>query len=67
MSTENIRPKRRAAGPRYGLTCGYWTNKSSWRDRHILECHFGTDDPEIYNLTSEDYEGQPLHQCGVMP
>lgn len=52
---------------RYGLSCGYWTNVESKINKHILECHFGTDDPEIYVLDAEQYQGEKLHQCGVMP
>jgi hypothetical protein len=51
---------------RYGLTCGFWTDDNSKITKHLLQFHFGTDDPDIYDLAADQWQGEPLHKCGAM-
>lgn len=55
----------RKIGPRYGLSCGYWTNRPGKIDKHIW-AHLSVDpDDPIFDLCEchGDYRGEKLHQC----
>ena len=49
--------------PRYGLTCGYWTNRPSKLDRHVLAHAQAGKADDLYDLTDTQYAGEKLHQC----
>lgn len=54
----------RKRGPRYGLTCGYWSNRPGDVDNHVLhEHHPGRGGEDVYDLMEDQYEGQPLRKC----
>ena len=54
----------RKIGPRYGLTCGYWSNQPGDVDNHILAEHRPrAGEEDVYDLSDTQYEGQPLHKC----
>lgn len=47
-------------GDRFGLTCGYWTNRPNDIDRHLIKFHLRGDD--VYDLFDEQYEDDNWRQ-----
>lgn len=48
---------------RYGLTCGYWSNRASKVDAHVMAEHRNDAVYDLCTCHSPGYEGQPLHKC----
>lgn len=47
---------------RYGLTCGFWTNRASKLDQHVL-AHVAAKKGDVFDMFASQYGGEKLHQC----
>ena len=48
---------------RYGLSCGYWTNRPTQVDKHVWAHLNVNPDDEIFDVFDEHYKGEKLHRC----
>ena len=48
---------------RYGLSCGFWSNRPGRIDRHIWAHLQVNPMTEVFDVFDEDYNGEKLHQC----
>ena len=48
---------------RYGLSCGFWSNRPGRIDRHVWAHLQVNPITEVFDVFDEDYQGEKLHQC----
>lgn len=54
---------QRKVGPRYGLTCGYWSNRPGKVENHVFSHIMAAQEQDLYDVDAEQWNGERLHRC----